>query len=193
MSAEEKAVWRRFGLMYQSCPTYGKRSYSMTVADAVFRKLKMKQGDRLIDYGCGRGEASEWFAGKGLDVTGIDVTPAGLSFPAGLPFEFPQSCLWSLPDSIGAADWAFCSDVLAHLPDDRVDKVLGDIAARTTRGGFFAVALWRDNLGPRLIGEKLHLSIHPADWWINKIAAHFRVTQHWQDLEGVRISIFVEK
>ncbi|HMH34223.1 MAG TPA: methyltransferase domain-containing protein [Puia sp.] len=43
-------------------------------------KLQLKPGSRLIDVGCGRGRHARILAGKGFDVTGIDIAPDSIAF-----------------------------------------------------------------------------------------------------------------
>jgi SAM-dependent methyltransferase len=43
-------------------------------------KLQLKPGSRLIDVGCGRGRHARILAGKGYDVTGIDIAPDSIEY-----------------------------------------------------------------------------------------------------------------
>jgi 2-polyprenyl-3-methyl-5-hydroxy-6-metoxy-1,4-benzoquinol methylase len=44
-------------------------------------------GPRLVELGCGAGNHSRWFAERGFDVTGIDVSPTAIEWAAarGIP------------------------------------------------------------------------------------------------------------
>ena len=44
---------------------------------------------------------------------------------------------------------------------------LSQMAARTRRGGFFQIYLQEEPFG-ELIGEKLHLTVRPKEWWVEK-------------------------
>ncbi len=47
--------------------------------DFLFDLLRLKQGDRLLDVGCGPGRHSIEFAKRGVDVVGIDLSPEFIS------------------------------------------------------------------------------------------------------------------
>ncbi len=53
---------------------------------------------------------------------------------------------------------------MEHIPPDRVNAVLDVIKRSVRRAALFEINLkvdWRGDL----IGNRLHLSVHPADWW----------------------------
>ena len=60
---------------------------------------------------------------------------------------------------------------MEHIPTHYVDDVLAGIA-RSVKAAFFAISLQRDVAG-RLIGETLHMTVMPADWWKQKLEQHF--------------------
>ncbi|MBW3666598.1 MAG: methyltransferase domain-containing protein [Actinobacteria bacterium] len=43
--------------------------------DRIDRLLDLEPGDRVLEVGCGRGHLTRRLAGRGIDVTGIDVNP----------------------------------------------------------------------------------------------------------------------
>jgi len=65
-----------------------------------------------------------------------------------------------------AANYGYCVDVMEHIPPDKVDLVLDNIL-RAANHVFFSISMEPDNCG-QLVGEQLHLSIRPYEWWLNK-------------------------
>ena len=96
-----------------------------------------------------------------------------------------------------AAEYGFCTDVMEHIPPDKVDVVLNNIL-HAAQSVWFSICLIPDDCGV-LIGEPLHLSVHPFEWWKKKFEdrdckilyekqegnyAHFYV-KAWQDAAEV--------
>jgi len=96
-----------------------------------------------------------------------------------------------------AAEFGFCSDTMEHIPPDKVDVVLDNILKAAQRC-WFTIALFDDACG-EMIGETLHLSVHPKKWWLGKFHArdctilwsadddryaHFYVSA-WQDAKAI--------
>jgi hypothetical protein len=84
------------------------------------------------------------------------------------------------------SEYGFCCDVMEHIPPDKVDTVLDHIllAAQHT---FFAISTVDDVMGPSLIGEHVHLSVHPYTWWLQKFVDRQCVI-HWsQEVPGAAL------
>lgn len=131
------------------------------VCDAVM-SLNMKPGESVIDYGCGTGRALKLFQEMDIKVTGIDH--AANCLETDVPFI--QSCLWDLPDI--ESDYAFCTDVMEHIPEEKVSDVLNGIKERC-RAAYFQICLTKDGFGPLILGEPLHLTVQPVEWWAQKM------------------------
>lgn len=143
-------------------PRYRKYSPGERLLDEAITKTGMRPGESVIDYGVGCGRAAQILQDKGYSVTGIDHVTSCLD--EGIQLDrFIQACLWDLP--LIMSDWAYCTDVMEHIPEEKVLDVLQGIRARTEKGAFFAIHLGRDGFGPQIVGEPLHLTIKPADWW----------------------------
>lgn len=102
----------------------------------VFRYCK-----NVLDIGCGRGEFLERMRGLQVSARGIDLSPESVALcrSKGLEAEIADlySYLPSLEDeSLGGV---FCSQVVEHLPPDRLPEMIRLIAAKLVRGGVVAI------------------------------------------------------
>ncbi len=136
---------------------YRMRAPGEAVVDDAIAKLGMEPPETIIDYGCGTGRPAQRFVDYGFRARGVDIAKNCLD--EGVNFPFIQSCLWDMP--VIDADWSFCTDVMEHIPPDRVESVLMGIAARTERGAYFQI--YRSS--SKHHGVELHLTQRPPEWW----------------------------
>lgn len=130
--------------------------------------LAPEPGATITDWGCGTGAVLDLLAGKGFAARGVDI--AANAYQGAQPFV--EACLWDLPADLGPTDYGICADVMEHLPPEHVQAALDGIAARTGRSCYFQIALFDDHMGDA-IGETLHLSVFPPDWWRRRILRSF--------------------
>lgn len=137
--------------------------------------MKPENGASLLDVGCGAGVAGLEFKRLGLDVWWLDITDAGLD-PVVNRDRFIEAPLWSAwPWDSGARGWSygFCCDVMEHIPPEYVMLVIDRIleACETV---WFHIALKPDQFG-MMIGEPLHLTVRPYEWWLVRLATVARI------------------
>lgn len=135
-----------------------------------------------IDFGCGTGRGALSLALFGaMKVTMLDFTPncldedvanATVSQPERLKFKV-QDLTQPIKDS---AAYGYCCDVMEHIPTTEVSKVLHNILGSAEKV-FFGISTVDDVMG-KLIGETLHLTVKPMEWWIEQIKATGAVV-HW--------------
>jgi SAM-dependent methyltransferase len=90
--------------------------------------LDLRPGDRVLDFGCGTGWSSDMLARMGMDVVGMDISPAALELAreasarraAGVPGAQPRFEVYSgdrleYPD--GHFDAVVVFDAFHHLPN----------------------------------------------------------------------------
>jgi 2-polyprenyl-3-methyl-5-hydroxy-6-metoxy-1,4-benzoquinol methylase len=112
----------------------------------VAQALALPPDRRLLDFGCGSGWLSEYFARLGYDVTGVDISPDLVEVarervervPYGADHETPLRCRFLVHDAEGAPlaeqfDAVVCYDSLHHFEDERA--VMRSLAAMTAYGG----------------------------------------------------------
>lgn len=132
--------------------------------------LNMKQGSSIIDFGCGTGRAAQKFKDMGFNVLGVDH--AGNCLDENIDIDFTISNLWNLPDL--EYDYGFCTDVMEHIPTSKVDDVLKNIK-KSVKSVYFQICTVQDGFGD-LIGDELHLTVKPLEWWVEKLSQYWRVS-----------------
>jgi SAM-dependent methyltransferase len=145
----------------------------------------IKPGDTVLDLGCGCGRASKKLKDAGYGVTAVDIAKNCLDKDVEVPFV--EAVLWALPESL-TADWAFCCDVMEHIPEEKIDDVLIAINKSCTKGAFFNIA-FRESAFEGVLGEKLHLTVRNYHWWIDRLEKHFGDTIHYIEETGVFYSL----
>ena len=128
----------------------------------------------MIDFGCGSGDAAVLFRKLGYDVFLVDIAENCLSEEARetVGGRFWVAPLHQLPADLPHVDWGYCTDVMEHLPDDWITPSLAGMRSKTDRI-FFSICGDNDG-GGSLIGEKLHLTVKPIDWWAEEIRKQWR-------------------
>ncbi|HEV3334148.1 MAG TPA: class I SAM-dependent methyltransferase [Bryobacteraceae bacterium] len=95
----------------------------------------------VLDIGCGRGEFLEMMTAAGVPARGIDLSEESVALcrQKGLDSQvadlFPY--LAELPE--GSLDGIFCSQVIEHLPPDRLPELVRLAASRLARDGVIAL------------------------------------------------------
>lgn len=148
------------------------RNYSPgeKVALSAMLELGAKTGDTVIDFGCGCGRPASLLTSHGFVVTGVDHTRTALDPGHPRGYQFVEACLWDLPKM--TAKWGFCTDVMEHIPTEKVDDALSSIKDRCTNGVYFQIATFKDRFGSR-IEETLHLTVKEPVWWAEKLMYHW--------------------
>jgi hypothetical protein len=158
---------------------YRKESPGEALVDEAVRAMTMKAGDSVIDFGCGSGKASRKLQRLGMKVTAVDFAANALD--DGEPIEFVNACLWDMPEM--SADYGYCTDVMEHIPTEKVIDVLRGIHARAKKATYFNIATEGDRLGG-LIGKKLHMTVMEAETWQDVLAGLWRQTVMLHKCEG---------
>jgi len=194
---------QKYGKMWE-LPEYRAMAPGEIFAGLFLTIAKPAKGARVIDFGCGTGRGAAKLADNGLQVTMIDFVRNCLDPQVKEIVDSPDPKLYFIkadlekPISL-TAEYGFCTDVMEHIPPDKVGVVLDNIL-KAAQHVWFSIAMFQDACG-ELIGETLHLSVHDFDWWEKQFAdrdclikygqstgdgqyAHFYVSA-WQDGKAI--------
>jgi SAM-dependent methyltransferase len=164
------------------------RIYSPGLHDAekvpLIATLRERGVKTILDAGCGTGklmhklmtEHGDEFAVHGFDISANCLDSA---FDDVKDEILTVGCLWDPHDFDREYDAILCTDVLEHIPTEHVPAVLRNFRRCSRKLCYLAIALFPDGFGPKLVGEPLHLTVQPVEWWLAELAkVGFEVTGH---------------
>ncbi|HUS27675.1 MAG TPA: methyltransferase domain-containing protein [Kofleriaceae bacterium] len=129
-------------------------AWAIDAIDAIGRP-----GNRLLELGCGAGNATPWFVERGFEVTGIDISPAAIAWAnergiAGARFVVGD-LVASIPGQYDIAVDGHCLHCI--IGDDRA-RFLANVRNALAPGGSFFVA----TMCGEITLPKLRASFDPA-------------------------------
>ncbi|MFT3829189.1 MAG: class I SAM-dependent methyltransferase [Opitutaceae bacterium] len=170
----EKAKYERMW-QHDDYRTFSPGLHALEHLDLVgcFRKLGVRS---ILDAGCGSGKFMrrilEQHAAE-FNIRGFDIAANCLDpWFAGRETELlTTGCLWDPAGLPGPSDAVVCTDVMEHIPTDKVPAVLANLRAAATKAVFLGIALFPDGFGPKVLGRPLHLTVQTPEWWRAQAAA----------------------
>lgn len=140
-------------------------------AQVFLAQASPRLGAHVIDFGCGTGRGALRLHEAGMRVTMLDFARNCLDENVRErlcdTLSFRKHDL-SEPSPV-VAEYGFCTDVLEHIPPAQLARVVDNLL-RSVQYVFLAIATEPDRCGA-LIGEALHLSVHPTQWWREALEA----------------------
>lgn len=124
----------RFAERFRGAEEYVKAGQRVYLADFTGRK-------NVVDLGCGRGEFLEMMREAGVAARGIDSSAESVALcrEKGLTAEVADLFTWLAQQPEGSLDGIFCSQVVEHLPPERLPEMIKLAASRLARGGVIAI------------------------------------------------------
>jgi 2-polyprenyl-3-methyl-5-hydroxy-6-metoxy-1,4-benzoquinol methylase len=188
-SAQERAKYAEIWAFpeYQAAHSPGLEN-----VDRFIEVMKPKPFSTIADIGCGSGKAGLAFQRQAnMQAHWVDLTAAGLD-PEVDRSRFTETPLWNWRKTRALAyDYGFCCDVLEHIPTEYTMLCIARIL-ENCRTAWLQISLQPDNFGPKLLGEPLHLTVRPYDWWLIRIATLGEVVDA-RDLCGVGLYVVERK
>lgn len=168
----------KYAQLWNSVADYRKVSFGEMLVGPFLALSGAKPGAHLVDVGCGVGRASLAFAKLGLLVEMVDLSVDCLDpevkavvddEDASVWLGFSEACLWK-DWTHGQTDfhWAFCCDVLEHIPTEFTMLVV-DRCLQAAERAFLHINFDPDHFG-QTIGQPLHVTVQPFTWWRDRLA-----------------------
>jgi hypothetical protein len=155
----------------------------------IFRQLTgVSKGDTVIDFGAGTGRGALMLAlFSGCKVQMLDFAENCLD-------DDVRQMLTTQPHALSFAKqdlrkeiahyakYGFCTDVMEHIPTEDVKTVLIRIL-KSAQYVFFQISNLPDHFG-EVVGETLHLTVKPFEWWEQTLKECDATIMWSQDLDG---------
>jgi SAM-dependent methyltransferase len=180
----------KYTLMW-SHPEYRRCVPGAQVAEQFLRIAQPFRGSTVLDFGCGTGEGALLITLLSDAIFSNPVRVHMLDFARNCLDEDVRNALTTQAQVLEftqhdltqpvpvTAQYGFCTDVMEHVPPQDVDKVLTNILT-AAQHVFFQISCVDDSCGV-LIGETLHLSVHPPTWWKAKFEALKCTLHYWNE------------
>lgn len=139
--------------------SYRRVSPGLENVEQAMALLDMPEGASVADFGCGTGRAVKHLILAGYDAVGVDI--AGNALEEAVPFV--RAALWN-EDALPRVEYGICTDVLEHIPTERVRDTLRAIHGAVSKAVYLNIDTIPDLFGVN-IGQSLHLTVMSHDWW----------------------------
>lgn len=187
---QEKDLYK----MMWNIPAYRTVAPGESCAQEFLMQARPKAGSTVLDLGCGTGRGGLQLAVFGqMNVTMVDFADNCLDQDIRDMLEAQKHTLRFVEADLNAelpvsAEYGFCTDVMEHIRPHRVDAVLNH-CLRACQHVYFQIATEDDVMG-KIVGHKLHLSVHPYGWWLQKFQER-NCLIHWSKDYGTHCCFYV--
>ena len=163
--------------IWTEVPEYRNNSPGLKNVDRFMEILDPEANSTVIDIGCGEGKAGKRLEELGLRSWYLDITDAAK------PEDISDSKFilkpiwgnWKYPFAPGVWDYGFCVDVMEHIPPEYTMLCL-DRVIKNCQISYFSICLIPDGFGES-IGETLHMTVRPFDWWLVRLGTLGKVVE----------------
>lgn len=159
----------------KSCYTNYRWLPELTIkfAHKIIRVLNLREGDKVLDFGCAKGFLVKAFRILEIDAYGCDISQYALNH---VDDEIKEYCKRNdkeiVPFDIHF-DWIIAKDVLEHLTEEEIDSFLDEM--RSKADNIFIIVPLGENDKFNIPAYELdvtHKLAKTRDWWENKFEDH---------------------
>jgi SAM-dependent methyltransferase len=151
----ERLRYDRYWRSHPSNWSYGINVINQALSTGSYRQI--------FDAGCGNGEVVAHLLRLGYEARGVELSAHAVSHGLVNTGEVVQGSLEKLPFPDQSFDLVFSSEVLEHIPAERIPAVARELV-RICRTRLFLTI----SLRPSSQNNAYHVTLRPRDWWENQ-------------------------
>jgi SAM-dependent methyltransferase len=137
--ADLRASYDRGAAERESMP---KQQFKLDERAAFLDRLGVVEAKTLLEIGAGTGQDSVFFAGAGLRVVAVDLSPEMVARCRAKGIEAYERDFLRLGFEPGAFDAVYAMNCLVHVPNADLPAVFRAVRDVLAPGGLFYVGLW---------------------------------------------------
>jgi SAM-dependent methyltransferase len=137
--ADLRASYDRAAAERESMP---KQQFKLDERAAFLDRLGVVEAKTLLEIGAGTGQDSVFFAGAGLTVVAVDLSPEMVARCRAKGIEAYERDFLRLGFEPGAFDAVYAMNCLVHVPNADLPAVLLAVRDVLAPGGLFYLGLW---------------------------------------------------
>lgn len=143
----------------------------------------------VFDAGCAYGHAVRYFN----DFYKITAKGCDISEWASSRCEYIyQSSIDNIPEEDAAYQLVTCTEVLEHIPEEKVRDVIKELVRISNKYVVILVAMFPEGTTEDP-GDKTHITFHPKEWWLDVVSelGYFRdeAKENWLNGHGSSLSM----
>jgi SAM-dependent methyltransferase len=149
-------------------PEYREACHGLALLQARPELFRLSPGMHILDIGCGTGRLFGYLNENGYNCWAIDIASNCLDedVQARWGCDLYVAPLWVKVFGYSEFELGICTDVMEHIPPEKVDDTLAAIGRCCDRV-IFKIAHVPDVCG----GGSYHLTVQPVSWWMGRMGA----------------------
>ena len=167
--------------------------YGINIIDNVINNYSF---NTILDAGCGQGDVIKYLLKNGYDCKGVEISDFIVKqkslelFNRGI---IKISSLENIPFDDNSFDIVFSSDVLEHIPEEKIDIVISELCRVAKYDLFLTI-----NLRPSSENNKYHITLKSREWWEDKFEKnnvqinHLLITKLQKRVKNLNIKEIME-
>jgi SAM-dependent methyltransferase len=178
-----KPLWLHYGATADEYLALGEAHVSTMISIANTSGFALREGNRVLDFGCGAGRMIRWlhkFAGR-CEIWGVDINARCIKWcqqNLSPPFKFATiTTAPHLPFEDGYFDFIYCASVFTHI-DDLADAWLLELKRVTVPGGRIFITVHDKHTADLIMNhpEECRNHAHRIDWFRSLLKSYDKKT-----------------
>tara|TARA_R100000005_G_C4999281_1_gene205994 strand:- start:981 stop:1616 length:636 start_codon:yes stop_codon:yes gene_type:complete len=136
--------------------------------ESMIEWLKKSSSKNILDYGCGKGRLVERLKKDSYNCWGFDLGVPDSQFFAEIKNYVSNKNKWFDKN----IDTIICYDVMEHILEDDIDKILSDFIKYDANNIYFLIStVLAKTILPN--GMNAHVTVKDTDWWVEILKNKF--------------------